>query len=121
MRYEGQMSVGGWSEEDVWVLDEHRKVTRVEHTWSLEGELAGSAEARLTITYAPEAVSFEGVEWIDTRRGSVVVRTRGEFVDGAARARWETLPGMCTGEWSGWRASGGYEARGHDPARYWLG
>jgi len=89
------------------------------------GDIAGEGAARMLQTLrADGSASFVAVERVvaklDGRSGSFVLQDEGSLVGNRVHGTWFVVAGSGTGELSGLRGEGGFEAELGQHARYTL-
>lgn len=114
------VTVSDWSEEPYPATDEMPKVSLASWHTSYEGDLAGTGEVRLLLTYTAgdsadphtleaDYVGYEKIEaTAGERRGSFVLRMRGSHGKDGASGAGEIVADSGTGDFAG--VSGTYEA-----------
>lgn len=100
------------------------KLTRASVGNAYHGDVEGEGVLEYLMLYRADGpVDFIGLERIDGRlggrTGSFVLQHSGTWENGTARATWTVVPGSATGELTGLRGSGGYEAT-HDKSSLTL-
>jgi hypothetical protein len=111
----GELTNTSWEETAYAEREGDRKLTRAAVTQDLSGDIVGKGQVEWLMSYADDGTAhfvglqtFEGA--IDGREGSVVLETIGDF-DGK-EATWvgKVVEGSGTGDWSGMRGEGRFQA-----------
>ncbi len=89
------------------------------------GDIAGEGAARMLQTLrADGSASFVAVERVvatlDGRRGSFVLQDEGTLADNRVKGTWFVVPGSATGDLTGLRGEGGFDAELGQHASYTL-
>ena len=107
--------VVGWDEEPYDEPEDGPKLTRVQVKRSFTGDLSGTGNLMLVMTYLDSGiVSFMGFEKVvgslGGRTGSFVLRHTGVHDGQGATAEHDIVAGSGTGELAGLEGTGGYSA-----------
>ena len=107
--------VVGWDEEPYDEPEDGPKLTRVQVKRSFTGDLSGTGNLMLVMTYLDSGiVSFVGFEKVvgslGGRTGSFVLRHTGVHDALGATAEHDVVAGSGTGELAGLAGAGGYSA-----------
>jgi Protein of unknown function (DUF3224) len=120
----GSFQVSEWN-EDAYEEHDGRRLTRASVSQRFEGDIAGEGAAEWLMAYQADGrARFVGFQLVNGevagRRGTLVLETAGEF-DGRL-ARWDAtvVPGSSTGELTGARGTGKFEAPHGSKASYEL-
>jgi hypothetical protein len=120
----GSFQLSSWDENAYDERDGHR-LTRASVSQRFEGDIVGDGAAEWLMAYqAGGRARFVGFQVVDGevagRHGTLVLETAGEF-DGRV-ARWDAtvVPGSSTGELTGARGAGKFEAPHGSKASYEL-
>ena len=105
----------GWDEEPYDEPEDVPKLTRVHVKRSFAGDLSGTGNLMLVMTYLDSGiVSFTGFEKVvgslGGRTGSFVLRHTGVHDGQGATAEHDVVSGSGTGELAGLAGTGGYSA-----------
>jgi hypothetical protein len=108
--------VKNWDEKPFSEIDGGPKLTRVSVTKSFQGDIEGEGTQEYLMIHREDGTAgFMGLERvvgkIGGRAGSFVLEHQGTFEGGTAKATCNVVPGSGTGQLSGMRGKGGYEAR----------
>jgi hypothetical protein len=111
----GTFQVENWEENPILEADDGAKVTRAEVQMSFEGDLEGKGVVEWLMGYAEDGTAtYVGLERVvgkvGDKTGSFVVQHTGTFDGQTAKSRLEVVPGSGTGELSGLRGEGSFEA-----------
>jgi hypothetical protein len=111
----GELTNTSWEESTYAERDGERRLTRAAVTQDVAGDITGTGQAEWLMSYAEDGTAhFVGLQQlegrIDGREGSVVLETIGDF-DGH-EATWiaKVVDGSGTGEWTGMRGEGRFQA-----------
>jgi hypothetical protein len=120
----GSFEGKGWEESAYDEGEGKPKLTHAGVTNAYKGDIEGEGVLEYLMVYlADGSVPFIGLERISGRlggrTGSFVLQHSGTWENGTARATWAVVQGSGTGELSGLRGSGGYEAA-HDASSLTL-
>lgn len=114
--------ITNWDEQPYAEFDGPEKLTRAIVTQTYTGDLTGESRADSLMYYGPTdaPVSYVGLErftcTVGGRTGTFVAQSHGTYADGVASTTWFVVPGSGTGELTGLRGDGGYDAKGGEPA-----
>jgi hypothetical protein len=100
------------------------KLSRASVTNVYTGDIEGESTLEYLLAYQnDETANFVGIERVNGRigdkSGSFVLQQSGTYEAGIAKGNWFVVPGTSTGELTGLRGEGGFEAN-HDGATFTL-
>ncbi len=121
----GKFGVTGGSEQTVREAPGELRLTRVAGTQRFGGAIEGEGSVEWVFGYrADRSAVFAGLQRIEGslagRSGSFVLELSGEHDGKSSRGRWRIVDGSGTGELSGIRGEGTFEAPGGPEASYEL-
>lgn len=121
----GSFEFKSWDETPYSEVDGEAKLTRASVTNSFTGDFEGEGAVEYLMAYANDSnASFVGLERLrgrlGGRMGSFVLQHSGTFEGGLAKSTWYVVPGTGTGELSGLRGHGGYNAHHGQPTAFTL-
>ncbi len=107
--------VTSWDEAEAHSFDEGTKITRTTVTQAYSGYIEGEGRVEYTMFYREDGtaafVGFERIEGeVGGKKGAFILQHRGTFEEGAARSEWFVVPATGSGELTGLKGSGSYEA-----------
>jgi hypothetical protein len=112
----GEFVVRGWDEQPWDERAEAGRLTRAEVTMEFDGGVEATATVQWLMAYAADGASarYVGLQRmagrVGDRRGSFVLESAGDYVDGVARGTLRVVPGSGTGELAGLAGEGTFEA-----------
>lgn len=114
-RATGRFSITSWDEITYQDIDGGGKLTRTSATGSFSGDLAGTGNFQWLMCYRDGgAAHFVGLQRVEGsvagRSGSFVVESVGDFDGSRAVGTWSVLAGSGTGDLTGLRGEGGFDA-----------
>lgn len=122
MQASGTYGYTSWDEGPYAELEGAPKLTHARITNTYRGDLEGEGTSEVLMVYPTgSTATYVGYERITGRlggrSGSFVLQGVGTWEEGVARTTWTVVPGSGTGELTGLRGEGGYEA-GHGQTEY---
>lgn len=116
--------IDSWNEESFSKSEDGPKLNRASVTQSYSGSLeAKSTLEYLTTTFSDEVSDFIGIEEIvgelEGKKGSFLLDHKGTHENGVAKSSFEIIPNSGSGELSGIRGNGSFEAS-HESAELTL-
>jgi Protein of unknown function (DUF3224) len=107
--------IDNWDEQEIFETADGPKVTRAEVTKSFSGGLEGEGTVEWLMGYDENGTAtFVGLERVvgtlDGKRGSFVIKHSGSFDGKTAKAELTIVPGSGSGELSGLKGGGTFEA-----------
>ena len=107
----GEFQVTSW-DENAYVEDGDRKLTRATVQQDFTGDLQGSGEVEWLMCYADDGTArFVGLQRIESDAdGSVVIESTGAFDGKQAVGEWSVIPESATGAFEGLRGHGSFTA-----------
>jgi hypothetical protein len=107
--------IDNWDEEEIFQTNNGPKVTRAQVTKSFSGELEGEGNVEWLMGYREDGTAtFVGLERVvgklGGKQGSFVLRHSGSFDGKTAKAELTIVPGSGSGDLSGLRGDGRFEA-----------
>jgi hypothetical protein len=107
----GQFQVTSW-DENAYMEDGDRKLTRATVQQDFTGDLQGSGEVEWLMCYADDGTArFVGLQRIESDEdGSVVIESTGAFDGKQAVGEWSVIPESATGAFEGLRGHGNFSA-----------
>jgi Protein of unknown function (DUF3224) len=107
--------IDNWDEQEIFETADGPKVTRAEVTKSFSGGLEGEGTVEWLMGYDENGTAtFVGLERVvgtlDGKRGSFVIQHSGSFDGKTAKAELTIVPGSGSGELSGLKGGGTFEA-----------
>ena len=114
-RASATFEVTNWDEKPFNEIDGGPKLTRATVTKTFRGDLEGDAIVEYLMVHRTDGTAtFVGVERVSGklggRSGSFVLEHQGSFESGTAKATCRVIPGAGTGELTGLRGEGSFEA-----------
>jgi Protein of unknown function (DUF3224) len=121
----GELTNTSWEETTYAEREGARKLTRAAVTQDLSGDITGTGQVQWLMSYADDGTAhfiglhvLEGL--IDGRNGSVVLETIGDFDGNEATWRAKVVEGSGTGDWTGMRGEGHFQAPHGSKASFTL-
>jgi hypothetical protein len=114
-RATGTFTIDNWDENGILETDGGSKVTKAKVARSFEGDLEGNGTVEWLMGYDEEGTAiFVGLERvvgsIRDKAGTFVLQHVGTFDGQVSKAQLSVVPGSGTGELSGLRGEGSFEA-----------
>jgi hypothetical protein len=121
----GTFTVGSWDESTYQELSNGGKLTRVQVTFLLAGDITGEAAWEAPMCYRPDGTAvYAGLQQVTGQlggiEGSFVVQVVGEYADGTARSHWTVVEGAGTVGLAGLSGVGTASATETPPGTYEL-
>ncbi|HET8640367.1 MAG TPA: DUF3224 domain-containing protein [Pseudonocardiaceae bacterium] len=111
----GEFEIASWDESTYQELDGERKLTRASVKQRFSGGIEGSGSVEWLMCYGMDGTArFVGMQYVngslDGHQGSVVFETVGDFDGKRAKGLWVVVDGSGTGDLTGLRGEGEFEA-----------
>jgi hypothetical protein len=111
----GTFQIDNWDENEIMQTDGGSKITHAKVSRSFEGDLEGNGTVEWLMSYEEGgSATFVGLERFDgkvgDKNGSFVLQHVGTFDGQVAKAHLLVVAGSATGELSGLRGEGSFEA-----------
>ena len=107
-------TVSSWEENAYDEAEGTPKTSKASIKYSYEGDISGESAVEMLMVYVGEEAEYVGLErvtaTIDGRKGTFVTSGVGAFKGGVASSSWRIIPGSGTGDLTGLRGSGTFEA-----------
>jgi hypothetical protein len=121
----GRFEITSMGEDVYQELDGGGKLTRANGTQRFTGDIQGEGSVEWLMCFSAEgSARFVGLQRvvgsIGDRAGSFVVEAMGNFDGKRSKGTWTVIAGSGTGELSGIRGEGAFEAPGGPEASYSL-
>jgi hypothetical protein len=124
-RATGRIEVKTYEPQTYEEVDGGPDLVEIHVTETLRGDIEGEGVVRFLQAIRKDgSASFVGVERVTGsvggRKGTFLLQDEGTLEDSTAKGDWFVIPGSGTGDLSGLRGDGGFEAELGQPASIWL-
>jgi hypothetical protein len=121
----GTFTITSMGEEPYQESGDGPKLTRANGSQAFAGDIEGEGSVEWLMCYAPDGTArFIGLQRIagtlDGRTGSFVIEAAGDHDGRQSKGTWNVIAGSGTGDLSGLRGTGTFEAPGGPEATYSL-
>lgn len=121
----GTFEITKWDEQPYDEIASGPKLTRASVTQAFTGGIEGGGAVEYLMMHRSDRTAvFVGLLRVDgrigTRSGTFVLQCQGTYEEGIATCSWSVVPGFGTGELSGLRGEGGFNAGHGGKASYTL-